>query len=378
MPTEWCLMQSLLHLALLMTDPSSFQYPTMATPNGLSPTGTATFSDAILRLTPLAKHQHGAVWTLNRFPASQSFSTTFTFRITRSPQRFVEGSDGFAFVIQNIGPTALGGIGSSGGFAVARGDNPARPGIERSLAIFFDTHRNHSENDPSDNSIGLFTNADRHFPPRRLSILDRAPIRLNDGRPHTVHIHYSRPRLTISLDNHEVITASLELASIVGPTGDAYLGFTASTGEGYQQHDILSWTFNSPPPREQVESSIRFATSCAADKTLCTPTAASVAPLSPNSWRITLPAHLPWSASIPNPSSRPVTITNASGAICWQHPTTRQTQCHGPQHSPLGLGRIITRNESGLTLLTIDLGAATPTAEGYFTFDLTVPPRPDQ
>ncbi len=46
------------------------------------------------------------------------FDTTFQFQLTHQDWPFYRGADGFAFVAQNSGPDALGGMGSAAGFGV--------------------------------------------------------------------------------------------------------------------------------------------------------------------------------------------------------------------------------------------------------------------
>ncbi|MFN9299973.1 MAG: L-type lectin-domain containing protein, partial [Acidobacteriota bacterium] len=279
-----------------------------------------------------------------------------------------------------------GGIGSSGGFGATRGDNPPSDGIERSLAVFFDTHKNAGEGDPTDNSIGLYTNGDGYFPPRRLAIRNNAPVRLNDGRRHRVRIRYERPFLEVLLDGTKVLVANVELETVVGAKRMAFVGFTASTGEGYQYHDILSWRFtpssassqthvNFEEPRqgEKVESQIRFGAPCILGRTLCTPVDSEVRILAPNRWSVILPVQLPWSTDIPNPSGKAVTIRNQEGTICWKSGALGETRCHGPEGDADGRGRIMFRHRNGKTSFSIDINGDVSTSEGYFSFEVAVP-----
>ncbi|MBL8209069.1 MAG: hypothetical protein JNK87_00070 [Bryobacterales bacterium] len=342
--------------------------------------GAASLDGGLVRLTPPAPNQSGAFWLTGQRLVSPRFETEFTFRMVRARSRFEDGSDGLAFVIQNVGPEAFGGIGSAGGFGMGRGGNPAQPGIARSLAIFFDTHRNREEGDPSSNSIGLYTNADGTFPPRRLAVLAKAPARMNDGRPHVVRVRYTRPRLEVFLDARRVLQEAVELETIVGSAHTAYLGFTASTGDGYQQHEILSWRFRSGGTgtssglrferqlEEQVTSGIRFGTECLVGRTLCTPPRAEVTELAPGRWQVLLPPHLPWAASIANPRRKEVRIEHASGTICWKARGTGEAFCHGPE-SGEGRGAIRMEARDGRTYFKIDTGEEPSANEGYFLFE---------
>jgi hypothetical protein len=379
----------LLPLLLLRISPAQpgpdFHFPRLDSATGLRLTGAARQVGQAIQLTPLAPKQSGALWLVDPRPVTPAFETEFTFRLLRARNPFIDGSDGLAFVIQNAGPDASGGIGSAGGFSVGRGDNPPRPGIARSLALFFDTHRNAEEGDPSSNSIGLYTNADGIFPPRRLAILPKAPVRLNDGKPHRVRIRYQRPHLAVWLDQHAVLRENVAIESIVGSGKQAYLGFTAATGDGYQIHEILSWRFTATEGtaesrlllertlEEQVTSEIRFAGECLGGRTLCTPPAAEVTPLSPRRWRILLPAHLAAPASIPNPKALAVALSQQQGTICWKAPATGAALCHGPEGDALGRGRIRLEHRDGRTLFTIDTAGDRASNEGYFTFEAVMP-----
>src|SRR5262249_22783399 len=47
-------------------------------------------------------------------------------------------------------------------------------------------------------------------------------------------------------------------------------------------------------------------------------------------YRVILPAHLEWVASIPNPGERGVTITGARGFVCWDRRRGSEG-CGGPE-----------------------------------------------
>ena len=73
-------------------------------------------------------------------PMRSGFETTFQFQLTYQDRLFYHGADGFAFVLQNSGPEALGGMGSAGGFRVADSiGTPSHTGIPWAVAVFFDT-----------------------------------------------------------------------------------------------------------------------------------------------------------------------------------------------------------------------------------------------
>jgi hypothetical protein len=109
--------------------------------------------------------------------------------------------------------------------------------------------------------------------------------------------------------------------AVVGPDGYAWVGFTASTGGGFENHDILSWSFVG----EQVDSSLFDVSSrisydfsdCMEGRNLCTPPKAIAEERRPGEWYVLLPAHLNWPVSIPNPMERSAHIIKANGTVCF-------------------------------------------------------------
>ena len=79
--------------------------------------GSAELTGKVLRLTPAERHKAGAAWFEAKQIVSSGFTTSFEFQLTQ-PGGLGPGADGFAFVLQNSGPDALGSPGSAGGFAL--------------------------------------------------------------------------------------------------------------------------------------------------------------------------------------------------------------------------------------------------------------------
>jgi hypothetical protein len=290
------------------------------------------------------------------------------------------GADGFAFVIQNQGTSALAGRGSAGGFALGDGwGDRSKPGIPRSIAVFFDTHRNEDANDPSDNYVALCTNGpvpSMKWPPSRLGVARKLPVRLKDGRVHLVRILYKPPVLTVAFDDGEpVLRASMDARTVADEAGEAYVGFTAATGAGFENHDILAWSFHGQ--REEVssqlfhvESTISFATGgCLEGRNLCTPPKAVVEQSAPGRFHVILPAHLEWSASIPNASMSQVKIANLQGHVCWDPAA--------PDGCPAPAALLIQKSEQGRTLFSINFSTAPQRRarhnwEGFLEFDAVI------
>ncbi len=304
----------------------------------LSLMGDARVSGKVLRLTPARRNRAGAVWFRDKQKANAGFETTFQFQLTR--QDWVpgfRGADGFAFVVQNAGPEALGGRGSAAGFGIPDHTYPQHPGIPWMIAVFFDTLRNANEEDPSSNSIAIRGNggpAGMRWPAARLAFTPNLTVRLKDRKVHTARIVFAPPVLSVFLDGSAapVLKTVVDLSVATDREGRAWIGFTAATGWGYQNQDILSWSFT----RASVSSSISVVSSditfpmsdCLPDRNLCTPERAFVDHRG-DRYHVVLPANLEWGASIPSSSGQAVTMVNAHGAACWNISRGSEA-CSGP------------------------------------------------
>jgi hypothetical protein len=311
--------------------------------------GSAEIAGGRLRLTRPELQTSGAAWFSEKAYLAGGFDAVFLFEITE-PGGLGPGADGFAFVLQNEGLNALAGRGSAGGFALGDGWRDfSKPGTPRSIAVFFDTYRNHDANDPSDNYVAICTNGPipkMRWPPNRLVVSRRLSIRLKDGRQHTARIRYRPPWLSVSLDDGEpVARAPVDISAVVDAEGRAYVGFTASTGHGYENHDILAWSFKTERPEISssmftVQSELSYQMSdCLEDRNLCTPAAAEVSEIAKGEYRIVAPAHLEWGASIPNPEGRTVTVEEVRGVVCWDLKAADGSGCGGRKAWPGMKGR---------------------------------------
>jgi hypothetical protein len=94
----------------------------------------------------------------------EGFDTAFSFRISNPSLRCINlhgvydrcrsrGADGFAFVIHNSSPCAIGKGGKHMGYG----------GINNSLAVEFDTYYNYDELEPYDNHVSIHTRG-QNFP----------------------------------------------------------------------------------------------------------------------------------------------------------------------------------------------------------------------
>ncbi|HML16034.1 MAG TPA: L-type lectin-domain containing protein [Bryobacteraceae bacterium] len=336
--------------------------------------GDAAISGKALRLTPARVRMVGAAWLADKQQISTGFETSFEFRLTHQGGG---GADGFAFVLQNSGPHAIAGRGSAGGFAMGDGHgDPLSPAIPSSIAIFFDTYQNLDSGDPSGNYIAVCSTGrpeNMRWPPSRLAVAPRLPVKMKDRKTHSARIVFRPPILSVFLDRAEVLSAPVDLSLVADAAGEAYAGFTASTGDGFQNHDILTWSFTAGPPKADVSSKISFAEfACLPDRNLCTPDRAAVTETGEGTYHVILPANLEWGASIAGENAA---ITNARGTICWD-----ATHCNGPDGNGILAGdgflapdrppgALVVRTKDGRIDFSVN-GRNAADNQGYFEFDV--------
>ncbi len=358
--------------------------------NGLSLVGDAISVDARLRLTGAKTDRSGAAWFREKQSVASGFETTFQFQLTHNGG-LGHGADGFAFVIQNAGPDALGGRGSAGGFAVTDPNyQKTESAIPWSIAVFFDTFRNADQKDPSANYVAFCTYgrpAEAHWPAPRLAFTRHLPVHLKDHRNHTARIVFRPPVLSVFLDGsaRPSLQAPVDFSVVVDPQGRAWVGFTASTGGGYENHDILDWSFAASDVSSKVSvvsSDITFPMSaCLPGRNLCTPERAFVAPDGAG-FHIVLPANTEWGASIANPLGRAVAVTGARGIACWDVKARGAGGCSGPPGTGAAAGtgflvpeapagELVHSNRGGRTWFSVNgRTGAFDGNEGFYEFDL--------
>jgi uncharacterized repeat protein (TIGR01451 family) len=269
-------------------DPAAPASEPSGTPNpaGSVPSGVNT----VLRLTPNSTYTTGSAWFNTMQLVGSSFRTTFTFQLSGSVPASSGPADGIAFVIQNSGASALGPNGCGIGFGDAPDGSctPATGGIASSLAVEFDTYQNGDIGDVSNShvsvqscgtgansvdescrlqipsaSVGVLTWADVNL------LTLQSPINLADGNVHTATISYASPAspsqtscivssvpgpcLDVIVDGNDLFPAGIpfDMTTLGLSSGTAYVGFTAATGGGDDNQDILSWVFT---PQGQTQT----------------------------------------------------------------------------------------------------------------------------
>jgi hypothetical protein len=247
-------------------------FPDFSSHANLRANGNASFvnvpvndtNTTVLRLTPSLDGQVGSAWYATSLSLKSGFTTTFTFRL--SNPRGIGPADGIAFVIQNgsfqangtSGSLAIGSPAFSGGGAIGFQD------LTHSLAVELDTFCNSQNSDTCVGnefstanevailSCGSAANSADHALCGIAQADVPSPI-FADGGVHTMVITYTPPgectectTLRVTLDETQVLAAHVDLASLgLDPSQDAFVGFTAATGAGEENQDILSWSFTS-------------------------------------------------------------------------------------------------------------------------------------
>lgn len=221
------------------SDVSAFQL------NGVTAGATPAVDDLgrnVLRLTNAVGGQSGSAFLMTPVDLYNlgSFSTYFTFRMASAGgccdwYDNQPGADGLTFVVQTVSSTA-GGAGGGMGYM----------GIGNSLGIEFDTWANPPEdgatNDPlTGDHVGI--NLGGAFNGPTISV-----PRLNAGTDWHVWVDYNHETSLIEVrlsdgtirPTDALLSRTANLIDTLETT-QAYLGFTAGTGFGYQTQDIIEW-----------------------------------------------------------------------------------------------------------------------------------------
>ena len=249
--------------AATATTGTLFSYNGFASTSGLTLVGnaatTSTTDGTVLRLTPATGSQSGAAYSTTPVTLGNnaSFSTQFQFRFSSPGGQ--DPADGITFVL-GTSTIGLGGSGVGMGYQGVSG---------KSVAIEFDTFNNtgyglgnddgNSSNHVSIDTNGNLTNTDvtnvygngscgftNGNPPQNSNTVAGC---MSNGHLWTVNISYNGSNLTVTLSDPAEGTSftaingyPINLASALGQN-TAYVGFTAGTGGGWENHDIVSWTF---------------------------------------------------------------------------------------------------------------------------------------
>lgn len=193
----------------------------------------AVFTNNQLHLTPASTDQVGTAFYKQRVSLAneRSFSAYFVMAFPNPGGKAPGGADGLVFTLQTQSNTA----GSPGG-------GLGYEGITPSVGIEFDTWKN--QGDPDDNHVGLnvggsVNSVQTASPPSSLgSNTTHVWVDYNGATDRLeVRMHRSEDRDAATL----VLATTRDLTADVGQ--DVFIGFTAATGDAFENHDILALYF---------------------------------------------------------------------------------------------------------------------------------------
>lgn len=225
---------------------------------------TTTSDGTVLRLTQANGSQAGAAYSTSPISlgSNDTFSTQFQFRFTNPGG--VDPADGITFVLAE----STSGLGNGG-----YGMGYAGPNLNNSIAIEFDTYNNHeglgyfptepdSSNHVAVDTDGNLTNtfATNVYGNGSCGFSGGNPVQnpntasgcMSNGELWTADISYdgSTQLLNVALTDpsegstfHAITNQTFDIGSYLGGASSAYVGFTAGTGAGYENHDIVNWEF---------------------------------------------------------------------------------------------------------------------------------------
>jgi hypothetical protein len=215
----------------------------------------------VLRLTANQGGWATSAWYQTPQVVANGFTTTFSFQLGSTS---TYNADGFAFVIQNSSLSALGSGGCGIGFGGSSSGCASSNGIPNSVAIEFNTYPKGAGVDPSSDDVtiqncgGITPNSVDSSCSLKFNDLT-GKINLTDGSVHVAAITYTPSTLstcgvtdTQTCSTLDVVLDGVDLfpggvffdITTIGLSGSsAYVGFTAGTGGGNDDQDILSWTF---------------------------------------------------------------------------------------------------------------------------------------
>jgi hypothetical protein len=225
---------SLLLLGAGSLHAQSFSYADFSSTAGLQLNGNAAQNGNKLRLTQASGNQGGSTFStsLITLNPNASFSTFFAFEILNRGG-LGNGADGLTFTLQ----TNANNVGGSGG-------GLGYLGINNSMAVEFDTYDNVETG--GSNHVGVDLNGSVN------SVASTGLLTpdFDDGSIWYAWIDYNgasddlevRWSQSLLRPISSMLSYNVDLPSILGST-DVYAGFTAATGAGWGEHNILSWTF---------------------------------------------------------------------------------------------------------------------------------------
>ncbi len=210
----------------------SLNFSDFSNVSGLTLNGAAAQAGNALRLVPSVDSQAGSAFanTALTLTGSTTFSTAFQFLVTTDANSALGVPDGFTFLLQAHGPTALGEAGEGLGYV----------GLAQSVAVVF------RGRDPA--FVGVISGgtnpadlAQPFNPPGSAAVSEGSFY----GQTGYAWIDYQPGSMKIYLSADAtkpltpLATSAVNLAATLG--SQAYVGFSAGNGGAYGTQDVLSW-----------------------------------------------------------------------------------------------------------------------------------------
>ena len=195
----------------------------------------------VLRLTNTAGNEAGGAF-LNApvsMSAGDTFSAYFTFNlntgggISDPDGTTTVGADGIVFVLASS-TTGLGGSGGQIGYA----------GVSSSVGVVFDTYDNSNTGDINGNHVGFVQSGSIN--PELDQVAIATPM--NNGATWYAWVDYNGTTLSLYLSQTSTRPSTatdsepINIAQTIG-TNRVYVGFTAGTGQAWNNQDILALNF---------------------------------------------------------------------------------------------------------------------------------------
>lgn len=191
------------------------------------PTGaTQPAGEGCFELNPAANAASSAVWATDPIDLEQPFHV----QAIASFGTVDGGADGMVFVLQTLGPEALGSASSTLGFA----------GFETSFGVEFDTSFDPEDGDIPQDHIALISDGNVQHSPLSatgiagpVSAIPSGETNLEDGEEHLLEMAWNPAthEVVVSVDCEPRLTASVDLQEdIFHGSRWVWWGFTGSTG----------------------------------------------------------------------------------------------------------------------------------------------------
>ena len=211
----------------------SINYQDFSSVAGLALNDDAGQSGSVLRLVPSWLFQDGSAWAQTPVDTTKSFESRFSAVVhDGSPAP----ADGMTFTVQSSGLAALGDDGGNHGYA---GTSPVSPSVAVDTSLYPQFLFGKNE------QFAIAVNGNLKAPLATAT----SSARLY-GQPFWVWVDYDAGTHILQVFVAQsatkpaapLVSATVNLATTVGSTG--YAGFTASTGIGRADFDLLGWTFD--------------------------------------------------------------------------------------------------------------------------------------